>query len=212
MTIGDVIDRRNILSVLHFTTNKGALGILSSRSVKSRSLLSADQQLRHIFQPNANDRSRDIRWTGYVNLSITVPNSKFFSISRRWHREKDFWWCLFDFRPETLSHEGVLFTTTNNIYTGVAREPSEAGLEACFAQEIRQWEGRSIRRSSTSDENRTTCEQAEVLYPSQLSTNYLARILVERSEDGDELAAQLAAVNHPPVEIVEAPFFFPEES
>lgn len=204
MTVADVIAQRNIEEILHFTTNKGVLGILDSRSLKSRERLLADQRLEYILQPNAADRSKDAAWLDYVNLSISRINSNFFSVSSgNWHKDKNLWWCILSFVPEILAHDGVFFTTTNNIYTGVRRDSGPAGLENMFAEQITQWIGRVVRRDAAIADNWPTCVQAEVLYPAQVSTEYLQKIYVNDEQSADELAGQLSMLRHPivPIEI-----------
>jgi len=212
MSVEEIVKTRGIKTVTHFTTNNGALGILASRAAKSRTLLSADDQLQHVFRPNADNRSRDEAWKGYLNLSISKPNSYFFSVSRRWHRRQDFWWCIFCFSPKILSHPGVIFTTTNNIYSGVVRGEGAKGLEACFSNSIVHWNEKKVARSDSVKSEHTTCEQAEVLYPQQLSTEFLDKIVVQNADDSDELAAQMAVVEHREVSIVVEPDMFPEAS
>ncbi|MDP2760738.1 MAG: DarT ssDNA thymidine ADP-ribosyltransferase family protein, partial [Sideroxyarcus sp.] len=158
--------------------------------------------LEYIFQPNAKDRGRDIKYLDYVNLSITQINSWFFSRSAgSWHKFSDLWWCVLSFTPEILEHEGVIFTTTNNIYSGVKRATGAAGLEAAFAKNIHQYQGNYISRPDELPHNMTTCNQAEVLYPGEISTRYLKTIYVRNEDTADELAGQFGAVNHVPVEI-----------
>ena len=203
MSIADVIARRGIEELLHFTTNRGALGILMSRAIKPRARLAVDPKLEKIFYPNAGDRSRDADWLDYVNLSVTAINSRFFSISaNNWHRDKDFWWAIFSVAPEVMEHENVHFTTTNNMYSGVSRQAEEAGLESMFTPLITQWAGSVIKRPATAPANSPTCNQAEVLYPGELSTRYIRRVYAQSERDADELAGQMAAVGHPEVPIV----------
>ena len=209
MTIQDIIAARHIESVLHFTSNRGSLGVLAAGALKARRRLDADAQLKHIFYPNARDRSRDAAWHDYVNLSITRINEWFFQRSAgSWHKEQDFWWCILDFSPEILSHDGVVFTTTNNIYTGVSRGEGAAGLDALFAPQIVRWRGNVVTRQATDPPNFTTCSQAEVLYPGEVSTRFLQRVYVSQDKDGDELAGQIAMIGHPKVEILTRPELF----
>ena len=208
MIVQDVINQRHIEEVMHFTTNKGILGILASKALKARSHLQEDQRLEYIFQPNAKERTRDVAWLSYVNLSISRINNSFFSASGNWHKEKNLWWCVLSFVPEILAHDGVIFTTTNNIYTNVQRAPKGNGLEQMFNESISQWKGKTITRSAGLPTNCTTCIQAEVLYPDQVSTQYLKKIYVRNEQSEDELAGQLSFVNHPPVIIEISPAIF----
>ncbi|QIJ50297.1 DarT ssDNA thymidine ADP-ribosyltransferase family protein [Raoultella ornithinolytica] len=162
MSIDEVVAKRNISSVLHFTTNRGLLGILATKTLKSRLRLNKDEHLKHIFQPNATCRDKDKAWLDYVNLSISRINMGFFNTSSKsWHSEKNFWWSVLDFSPKILNHQGVNFTTTNNIYTGVLRKTGHDGLEAMFADRINQWLGKDIIRPRALDAKFPTCLQAE---------------------------------------------------
>jgi ssDNA thymidine ADP-ribosyltransferase, DarT len=209
MSIADVITRRGIEELLHFTTNRGALGILASKAIKSRARLGADPMLEKIFYPNAEDRSRDADWLDYVNFSVTEINSRFFSISaNNWHRDKDFWWAIFSIAPEVMAHDSVHFTSTNNMYSGVRRQPGEAGLESMFAPRITQFGASVIRRPAAAAASLPTCNQAEVLYPGELSTQYVQLVYAHSERDADELAGQMAAVGHPEVRILVRPDLF----
>ncbi|CUA99476.1 DarT ssDNA thymidine ADP-ribosyltransferase family protein [Comamonas thiooxydans] len=197
MTIPDVIQQRGIAELLHFTTNRGALGVLACNAIKPLARLKKDPQLEKIFFPNAKDRSRDAAWHDYVNLSITSINSRFFSISaNNWHREQNFWWAIFSINPEVMDHNGVYFATTNNMYSGVSRGVGERGLQSLFASNIEQWRGKTVFRQEGVPENQPTCNQAEVLYPGELSTDYIQEVYVYNEDCGDELAGQMAAVGH----------------
>ncbi|AMG37860.1 DarT ssDNA thymidine ADP-ribosyltransferase family protein [Achromobacter xylosoxidans] len=200
MTIPAIIENRGITELLHFTTNKGCLGILASRALKARSYLNEDARLEYIFQPNAANRSRDLRWLGYVNLSVSAPNTEFFSISAgTWHKYKDIWWCIMSFDPEILSHPSVVFCTSNNIWGGCARDEGGAGLEAMFAPVVYGRYSTEIRRNDDLSPNFPTSEQAEVLYPREISTDYLRKIYVPNEAIGFEVQGQMGATDHPPV-------------
>lgn len=209
MSLIELIAEREISQLLHFTTNRGALGILTSKSLKPRSELADDPQLEKIFYPNAADRSRDAAWHGYVNLSISNINERFFGIcANNWHRDKDFWWAVFSIRPEVMLHEGVYFTTTNNMYSGVLREQGEKGLASLFAPNVLRWTGNVVTRDISQRPDTPTCNQAEVLYPGSLSTTYVQRIYVRSSEYADELAGQMAMSGHDQLEIAVEPKLF----
>jgi ssDNA thymidine ADP-ribosyltransferase DarT-like protein len=193
VTIRDIIKKRGITEVLHFTTHKGLLGSLHSGAVKSRKRLPAELDLEFIYTPNAIYR-KDAAWLDYVNLSISRINSVFFATSCRWHRAEDLWWCIMSFDPEILTHPGVYFSTTNNMYTGVERGAGVAGLELLFAARVVRYNGNIAIRSVRLEDNSTTCEQAEALYPGELSMKYLRRVYVETNDDQDEVYAQMHLV------------------
>lgn len=196
------IAARGITEVVHFTTNKGLTGILYSKALKSRKRLDRDEELKYIFGANAALR-KDDAWLDYVNLSISEVNARFFDIcAGKWHVGKDLWWCVLAFAPEILCHKGVVFTTTNNIYTGVSRAEGLDGFEATFAPRVIRWSTNIAVRGAATSENLTTCEQAEILYPGFVDTEYLKRIYVSSGEDSDEVYGLFAAMNHPKVEVV----------
>lgn len=208
MTISSIIRNRGIKEILHFTTNEGLLGILHTKLLKSRERLPEDKQLEYIFKPNAVWR-KDTPWLDYINLSITRINAQFFEIvSEKWHKGRDIWWCVLSFDPIILTEDGVYFTTTNNIYTDVKRGRGADGLEALFASRISQWGNKFVIRDPQQPLNYTTCPQAEVLYPGELSTKCLNKIYVLKAEHDDEICGQLSGVCHPTVEVVVTPKVF----
>jgi len=208
MTISDIVKARGVSEILHFTTNKGILGILDAQSLKARARLHEDERLEYIFKLNAENRDRDSAWHDYVNLSLSRINSNFFSASGNWHKHEDLWWCVLSFLPEILDHPGVYFTTTNNMYSGVRRSTGEAGMESLFATTITKWTGNTISRRQDLPSHFTTCIQAEALYPGAVSTKYLQRIYVTNESAADELAGQISMLRHPEVPIIIRPEIF----
>jgi len=191
MNIQNIIEQRGIQEILHFTTNKGITGIIATGFLTARKLLPEDDYLEHIYKYNCENRSRDEDWLDFVNLSITSVNRKLFGISSgKWHAGDDGWWCILSFSPVICSHEGVYFTTTNNMYSGVKRMQGADGLNAMFASRITQWSSSVICRPSSLPDKQPTCEQAEVLYPKQISLKYLQKIYVINND----IAATLESI------------------
>jgi len=62
--------------------------------------------------------------------------------------------------------------------------------------------GARIDRAATLRPDCPTCEQAEVLYPGEISIAFLRRVYVARHEDHDELCGQFAALGLAPIETV----------
>jgi hypothetical protein len=202
MTIEKIIQTRGIEEIMHFTTKFGLLGIFDSKAVKPRDRLTNDQRLEFILKLNT-PIVRDTEWANYVNLSITRINASLFRISSgRWH--PDVWWCILSFDPIILTHDGVYFTTTNNAHhKTVRRGQGRASLEALFVPSVRWGHFNSVKtRTSNMPDSYTTCEQAEVLYPHELSTEFLRRIYVGENEEEDEVHAQIAALNHQEVPVI----------
>lgn len=189
MSISDTLAKRGITEALHFTTDTGLTGIFASKALKARSRLSVDKYLEHIYKPNCPSRDRDIDWHDYVNLSLTDINANLFNISSgNWHADISGWWCIIAFDCEILSHDNVVFCTTNNMYSGVMRARGVAGLEMLFAKSITRWRGNVVTRGIHLRENQTTCDQAEVLYPGELPLRHLKRIYVRDAEHADAIA------------------------
>jgi ssDNA thymidine ADP-ribosyltransferase, DarT len=193
VTVSDEIARREIREVLHFTTNRGVVGTLAAHALMSRHQLPREKYLEHVLHLNAANRpeaaayfDKSQNWLDYVNLSISETNSRYLNVSRRWHVAADVWWAILAFDSQIMTHEGVVFATTNNSYELCSRESGLDGLLALFAPQISRkptWRvGRGLR-----PQNLTTCEQAEVLYPGRLSTEYLRKIYVGE-EDHHDLA------------------------
>lgn len=209
MTIEEIIARRKITEVVHFTPHTGLLGSLHAKAVKSRQRLPSEVDLELIYKPNAQLR-RDAEWLDYVNLSISRINADFFLSSCRWHRAEDLWWCILAFDPVILTHPGVHFATTNNMYSGVCRAAGPAGLERLFSPYTTRWSGNTVTRSPSLPDACTTCIQAEALYPSELSIQYLRRVYVIREDDQDEVHAQLHMLGIEGVDVTVMPSKFNE--
>ncbi len=109
--------------------------------------------------------------------------------SVRQHKEEEgLWWAVLGFDPAVLSHEGVWFTTTNNIYDVVNRGQGPSSLEALFAERV-SWGhyGSVLTRNRSIDPAHTTCPQAEVLYPGVLSLEALKVVYVDNEENSDAI-------------------------
>ena len=201
MTIQEIIQNRDIKEILHFTTHLGLVGVLDSRAVKSRAKLKNDQRLEHILRLNTR-KVMDSDWIDYVNLSISRINGNLFDISSlQWHL--DVWWCILSFDPIILTHEGVYFVTTNNIYQQhLKRGRGSDALEVMFAPVVKSRYGTQVSRTLNTPAFFTTCSQAEVLYPGELSTEYLTRVYVRNEEDQDDVYGQIRGLCHQPIEVI----------
>ena len=195
----------SIEEVLHFSTSRGCLGILYTNALKARQRLENDPMVEFLFKPNARLR-KDVAYLDYVNLSIEQINGEFYQIcSNSWHRDEDIFWVILSFSPEILHHDGVVFATTNNIYTGVKRSSGEAGLDALYAEDVVQWNGRVVHRTAELPPSWPTCGQAEVLYPGEIDTSHLRCIYVRTEADRSEVLGFLRATWHSDVAVVVDP-------
>ena len=191
MTIDRLIGVRSIRGVLHFTTNRGLVGVLAVRQLMSRFRLSQEQLLEYVLHVNAayraeamSDFDKSQNWLDYVNLSISEVNTRFLAASRKWHNSSDVWWCILEFDPNIMTHEGVYFATTNNSYSGCVRGLGVDGLSALFRPKVARKADWMVERDARGS-NLPTCEQAEVLYPESVGVEHLRRIYVEESEHYD---------------------------
>lgn len=183
---------KGVKDVVHFTTVRGAIGVLAARAVKSRLLLPEDAYLEHVYRPNAAIR-KDREWLGYVNLSIARINDWMFETSTRWHPALDNPWVVLAFGPDLLGDRGVVFATTNNIYPACRRAEGLDGFNSLYAEVVLGRYGtRHSREGKRADW--PTDRQAEVLYPRELSCDYLLRIDVQKEEVSETIHGMLAGV------------------
>lgn len=182
--------RRGVKNVVHFTTISGVNGILATQTVMSRKRLNKDQYLEFVFRPNSEIR-KDEEWLDYVNLSIERINDWMFGVSsNRWHVKDNNPWALLSFHPQILSHPGVVFATTNNIYPSCLRAEGLAGFCQLYSDTVygryRKAHGRRDKLSAW-----PTDRQAEVLYPGELSCEHLQRIDVQKENSIDVVHGML---------------------
>ncbi|MBC8950017.1 MULTISPECIES: DarT ssDNA thymidine ADP-ribosyltransferase family protein [Xenorhabdus] len=212
MTIKQFIKDNGIKEILHFTSEKGLTGCAGSRTVLSRKALDTDQYLSYIASPVASERqeaqevfNKDKDWLDYINLSISEINTRYFNAAKRWFSgSNNKWWCIMSFNPIILTHLGVYFTTTNNIYTSVIRTPDLAGLQAMFDETIIRWIGNNISRNERAN-HLTTCEQAEVLYPNPLDMNFLRCVYVQNEEHAASIHGTLRTFGFDRVNVIICP-------
>ncbi|MDO7494073.1 DarT ssDNA thymidine ADP-ribosyltransferase family protein [Acinetobacter baumannii] len=197
MSLKKLIESKRIEEVLHFTTNNGIVGILATGFLRSRFKLSEDQYLEHILFPNAAVRPEESicfdkkeNWIDYVNLSISEINSRYFQVSGKWHNTKNIWWGILAFDPIIMEHDGVYFATTNNSYDCCKRGCGVNGLNALFSPVVQRKTNWNVHRGNRSDKL-PTCEQAEVLYPQKVSTQFLRTIYVADEDHYDAVEGWL---------------------
>lgn len=198
MTIAQEIIQRGITEIVHFTTNHGLVGMLAKGAVLSRRQLPNESLLRYIAHPNAVTRAeaaehfdKSADWLDYVNLSVSEINRSYFGFSNAWAHNSDIFWSVMTFDTKILTHQGVHFATTNNVYPHCKRGAGLEGFMSLFAATVRRkgdWYANRRNRAS----NLPTCEQAEVLYPSAVPLEYLRKIYVRTEDDHDCVAGWLA--------------------
>lgn len=187
----DAAKERGITSIVHFTRAPGGIaGILGSSAVKARSDLPSEQYVRHVYEANAADRSRDYPWHGYINLSVTRINLHMFKFSQRQHPDE--MWAILEFHPDILGCPGVVFSTTNNAYPVTHRCIGLRGFEQMFASSVPWGYHGSIRTRRGHKPNQTTDSQAEVLFPYELTLEHLHTITVPDEGTEDSVIAVLS--------------------
>jgi len=188
--IATVIVERGITEILHFTTAPfGFVGICATNMVRSRDRLDKDKYIEHIYTPNCRSRIKDAEWTDYISLSISRVNKDMLGSSRGWHADAGIWWVVLSFDPTILTHPGVHFTTTNNSYAATVRRAiGTEGLADMFSMTVPYGYYGSVHRRRTSMPTHwTTDPQAEVLYPGDLTLEYLRAVYVAQEEDIDHV-------------------------
>lgn len=209
MTIAEELQRRGITEVLHFTTNRGIVGTLAAGELLSRYRLPHEKYLEHVLHVNSATRpeaaklfDKSQNWLDYVNLSISEINRHYFDCSQRWHQDADIWWGILAFDPVLMTHDGVVFTTTNNSYEPhCVRREGLAGLHLLFKPRIQRKHDWFALRSGRED-RLPTCEQAEVLYPKSVATKlFLRRIYVKEGDHHDQARGWLREFGMPEVQV-----------
>lgn len=190
MNILQEANERGVSEILHFTRGDNFVGILAQGAILSRNTLAYRSQsfelLEFVGIPAWADRSRDIDWWDFINLSIESVNQTLLDGARRRHIDQR--WFILSFSVEILSNSGIMFTDTNNAYIPhVRRDDADKGLKLPFCQSYSDAQGRVHTRNSELPSQYPTSQQAEVLYPNVLDLSYLKRVYVE-----DEFGAQHA--------------------
>jgi hypothetical protein len=206
--ISALIHERKITEVVHFTTNRGLLGILVQRLCTARALLAQDEYLESIYHENTKRRREDPKYWSYVNLSISEPNHRFLRISSEdWWANEDLFWAVLSFDPVIMTHPGVLFAPGNMGYEGITPVEGVPGAEALFADRVPKGFKKTMPRWDRAP-HLPTNPQAEVLYPQAVSTRYLQRIYVLTDEDAAKAEAIVSVSGHDEVDIIVDPVTF----
>ncbi|MBI5518892.1 MAG: DUF4433 domain-containing protein [Desulfovibrio sp.] len=168
------------------------MGILNTGLVKSRKGLNEDQYLCHILHNNCEYR-KDEKWVDYISLSIQVANKMFLSYAKQWVHNQPFWWCILSFSPSILTHNGVVFCTTNNSYEEtVLRGEGKAGLQSLYANVVKEKPPYQKSRTAQTPTSNPTSPQAEVLYHKSLELKHLTEIIIPSVQQEPEFLGHLA--------------------
>ncbi|MEJ7792028.1 MAG: DarT ssDNA thymidine ADP-ribosyltransferase family protein [Gaiellaceae bacterium] len=168
---------RGVAEIVHYTSERGVMGTVMKGMLLSRQRVQADPDLEFIFE-GVWER-RDPEWLDHISLSVSRINLDLFERSRTNHPQ--YWWAVMGFDPAILENEDdVWFTTTNNVYEDVCqRGQGEPGFEAMFGQEI-PWGyyGSVHRRAAGYPDAWPTDRAAELLYPGEISLEFLLHLYV----------------------------------
>lgn len=94
------------------------------------------------------------------------------------------------------------------MYTGVKRADGLQGLKALYRSPVTQWEGKLVYRTADMKSSWPTCRQAEVLYPNEVTLQYLRTVYVLEDEHADEVHGWLKTFNHFGINVVVRPEAF----
>ncbi len=199
---------RGITSIVHFTRTEGLKGILHTSAVRARRYLPHDARVKYVYTANAADRSRDLPWHGYVNLSVTEANLQLLQYSKGWHPGD--LWVILEFGPEILGDPGVVFCTTNNAYEQVvSRCAGPEGFREMFVSRVPWGYHGTVSNRTGRALNQTTNPQAEVLYPYELPLDYLHTITVGDESTYETVGAILSHFPSNTPKVVVTPEAFP---
>ena len=169
-----------------------------------------NEYVEFVYQANCIDRTKDIDWVGYVNLSISRINRRMLAFLEGWPDREEKWWAVLAFDPSMLSDPGVWFCTTNNVYSNCKRGQGLKGIEALFDPVVYWGHYNSYyKRATTTPDSLPTDPQAEVLYPGKVPLEYLRAIYVKTGENVDEIHSYMAGLGlNMNIEIVARPEVF----
>jgi hypothetical protein len=192
---------RGISQVLHYTSNKGMMGLICRGALLSRQRVADDPELAFIFQNIWPVKAP--RWVDHISMSISQINLDLFQRSRSNYPQ--FWWAVLSFTPDILDGDGVWFTTTNNAYEDTCeRGQGLEGFEAMFADRISYgYYGSVAHRAASRSDALATHRAAEVLYPGELTFEHLQAVYVLEAQHRRLIGAWCSAYGYPqmPVEI-----------
>jgi hypothetical protein len=188
--------RLGITELVHYTTQKGVHGTIASKAILSRARLDKDEYLQHIREPVWP--RKDPAWVDHISLSVTSINDDLFFRSRGHYPH--LWWAVFSVSPSILDDEGVVFTTTNNIYPAVRRGRGIDGFRAIFADPVTGRYGRVHTRAGLPG-SQPTDRAAEVLYPARISTEHLQAVYVTEPDHKYTVLAWCEALDHPDIAV-----------
>ena len=202
-TPSEAAARRDVRQLLHYTTQKGIHGTIASAALLSRAQLEEEEYLALIRE--AVWPRRDAPWIDHISLSVTTINDTLFGQSRA--HFSHLWWAVIAVSPAVLDDDGVVFTTTNNIFPSVKRGKGTAGFEAMFADEVVGRWGVVRTRGGLPDRSQPTAPP-RVLYPQRIETGHIQAIYVMEPDHKNMILGWCAALDHPDIAVEVRPDAF----
>lgn len=195
MSVVERARERGVSQILHYTSNKGMMGLICRGALLSRLRVADDSELAFIFQTIWPVKAP--RWVDHISMSISKINLDLFQ--RSCSNYPQFWWAVLSFTPDILDHDGVWFTTTNNAYEDTCeRGQGLDGFEAMFAARVPYGHYGSIaHRDPARPDAYPTHRAAEVLYPGALTFEHLQAVYVLEAQHRRLIGAWCSAYGHP---------------
>ncbi len=191
-SLGEAARRRGVRELVHYTTQKGIHGTIAAKAILSRAQLDKDEYLKHIREPVWP--RKDPSWVDHISLSVTSINDDLFFRSHGHFQH--LWWTVLSISTAILEGEGVVFTTTNNIFPKVRRGEGVPGFEAMFSDPV-YGKHSSVHTRAGVPDCQPTDRAAEVLYPQRISTENVQTVYVLDAEHKRTVLAWCEALDHP---------------
>ena len=189
MSLELALNSRGVKSIYHFTTTIGLSHILRQGAIICRRRLDElcevgddSSYLGDILE--VMDGSRLDGLLGYVNTSISLPNTFLLNAYAHRHEEPYLRWCILEIDSLELLREGVLFSVSNAASRSAKDHgilPGVKGFEALFSSTV-VTKHRVFDRIQKSLHHPTDI-QAEALIPSLVSAERIRRVLFVNESD-----------------------------
>ena len=187
----DVIEKRGIECLIHFTTTSNLSSILENRELMSRKILESNDLAFDIIDPNRYD---DIKQ--YINLSLSGPNTEMFKAKRRDYKDRN--WCVLKIDPKHIYDRETRFSYHNAAHTvklqdGISGDLSQ--FKKLFKQKLDITNSYGTLNVVTRDTQLLpkypTCVQAEILVKDSIPLESILEVCFESKEKMEEAKAAM---------------------
>lgn len=173
LKIKEVVERRGISNIVHFTQTKNLEGILNS------GVLARDNLFRGIGDWVFNDNLRLDSKLNYSSFSIEFPNIEMLRALK--YKEKDTKWVILVFDSQILYTCDCLFYPTNAASNEVRHKDVNDFKGATALERLFTW--KQEERNYYLRKNNPTDVQAEVMIKDYVSIDYLKFCILNEEED-----------------------------